>query len=301
MKIQYNTFDQMKNDKPVTLTMGNFDGLHRGHQQLIERVLHYRDTKHAVLTFDPHPSTILRNQPFQTLMGKRDKIEQLSKYELDFAFVVKFDRQFSELSVQEFILFLKQISVKRLVIGRDARFAFRGQGNIEDLQKSFVVDVVPDLVHNNMRISTTYIKDFLLNGDLEGALHLLGHPYTIRGEIEHGNKVGKLLGFPTANVNYGNYFLPKVGVYYVTLFVNDKYYDGMANVGYNPTLNYSNTKRLEVFIFDFNKDIYNHHIEVTFNTYIREEIKFKSKQSLIRQLKRDEQTIRALIDSKVVV
>ena len=286
----------MKSRTPITLTMGNFDGLHIGHQRLIERVLKYRDTKHAVLTFDPHPSTILRKQPFQTLTQKRDKIELFSQYPLEFAFIVKFDIQFSELSVDEFINFLKQLSVKRLVIGRDARFAFRGQGTIEDLRKSFAVDVVPDLVYNNTRVSTTYIKDFLSNGDLESSYQLLGRKYEISGEIVHGNRVGQLLGYPTANVNYGQYFLPRVGVYYVKLFVNDKSYHGMANIGYNPTVNYSSEKKLEVFIFDFKKEIYYHHIDVTFITFIRDEIKFKNKQALINQLKRDEEAIRKLIE-----
>ncbi len=301
MKIYYNTFDQIKNRKSLTLTFGNFDGLHKGHQQLIERVLKYKDTKHAILTFDPHPSSILRNQTFKTLSQKLDKIDLISQYPIDFAFIVKFDRQFSELSVDEFIRFLKQLSVKRLVLGRDARFAFRGQGTIEDLRKSFVVDVVPELVFDNIRVSTTYIKDFLQNGDLSSAEELLGRKYTVRGDVEHGDKVGKLLGFPTANVNYGNYFLPRVGVYYVKVKVEGKPYNGMANIGYNPTINYSNEKRLEIFIFNFKKEIYHKHMEVTFIQYIRDEIKFKNKESLIKQLKQDEVTVKNLIDLEVVV
>ncbi len=301
MKIYYNTFDQIKNRRPITLTMGNFDGLHIGHQRLIERVLKYRDTKHAILTFDPHPSTILRNQPFRTLTQKQDKIELFSAYPLDFAFVVKFDRQFSTLSVEEFITFLKQLSVKRLVIGRDARFGYRGQGTIDDLRKSFVVDIVPDLVYEHVRVSTTYVKDFLQHGDLDSVKNLLAKNYTIKGKVVHGNKVGQLLGFPTANVNYDNYFLPRVGVYYVKVFIHRKYYDGMANIGYNPTVNYSIEKRLEVFVFDFKKEIYNQHIHVTFMKYMRDEIKFKSKEALIAQLNEDEKRIRHIIDSEVVV
>lgn len=296
MKIYYNTFDQMKNNKALTITFGNFDGVHIGHQKLIERVLSYRDTKHAILTFDPHPSVVLRKQPFKTLTQKRDKIELFSKYPLDVAFVVKFDQQFSELSVQEFIGFLKQLSVKRIVLGRDARFGYRGQGTIDDLRKSFAVDIVTDHIFENMRVSTTYIKDYLQNGDLNSATSLLSRHYSISGEIVHGNKVGTLLGYPTANIDYDNYFLPRVGVYYVNIFVNNKYYNGMANIGYNPTVNYSSEKRLEVFIFDFKKEIYHHHIEVTFLTYIRDEIKFKSKDALINQLKRDEVIVRKLID-----
>ncbi len=301
MKIFYNTFDQIKNTSQITLTMGNFDGVHVGHQHLIERVLTYRDTKHAILTFDPHPSAILRKQPFQTLTQKVDKLELFSAYPLDFAFMVKFDQQFSQLSVQEFIDFLKRISVKRLVIGRDARFGFRGQGTIDELRKNFAVDVLPDYIHNNIRVSTTYIKDYLRNGDLDVAHELLGRKYRISGKVVHGNKVGKLLGYPTANVNYGNYFMPHTGVYYVKVYVHNKFYDGMANIGYNPTVNFSTEKRLEVNILDFDKNLYDHHVDVIFMKYIRDEIKFKNKESLIKQLKADEQTVRALSQAKDVV
>lgn len=301
MKIYYNSYDQMNNKKPITLTMGNFDGLHMGHQRLINRVLTYRDTKHAVLTFDPHPSAVLRDSSFKTLMQKRDKLDQFSALELDYAFVVKFDKQFSQLSVEEFIQFLKSINVKRLVIGRDARFGYRGQGTIKDLEKRFAVDVVPDLVYKNIRVSTTYIKDFLKNGDIEIANELLGNPYLIRGKIVHGNQIGKSLGFPTANVDYNHYFLPKVGVYYVNIQIDDKQYFGMANIGYNPTVNYSIEKRLEVHIFDFNDSVYNHAIAVTFIQFIRDEMKFKSKSILIKQLNKDRDTIKQLIDNKVMI
>jgi riboflavin kinase/FMN adenylyltransferase len=294
MIILYNTYDKIENNEDLTITMGNFDGLHLGHQQLINRVLRYKDTKHAILTFDPHPSEILRKKQFRTLTQKRDKIELFSKFPLDYAIIVKFDEAFSKLNVTEFINFLKSISVKRLVIGRDARFAYRGVGTIDELKKYFVVDVVDDLVYNHTRVSTTYIKDFLIQGDLGSARKLLNRHYQITGKVLHGHKIGRGIGYPTANIDFGNYFLPRMGVYYVKLFVNDTWYHGMANIGHNPTINFSESRRLEVFILDFDEDIYNKKVIIDFMHYLRPEYRFPSKDALIRQLKKDEQMVRSL-------
>ncbi len=294
MKILIGSYQAMKNNEPITLTMGNFDGLHLGHQQLIERVLSYKDTKHAILTFDPHPSAVLRKQVFRTLTQRDDKIELFSRFALDYAFIVNFDIAFSHLSVEQFIQFLKDLSVVRLVIGRDARFAYRGEGTIEHLRRFFMVDVVDDMLYNNTRVSTTYIKDFLMIGDLGSARKLLNRHYHVKGTIVHGNKVGHKLGFPTANIDYGQYFLPKMGVYYVRVLIDDIWHHGMANIGNNPTLNYSFEKRLEVYILDFNQDIYGKKVEIAFFHYLRQELKFKNKKELIEQLKKDEEAVRKL-------
>jgi riboflavin kinase / FMN adenylyltransferase len=294
MKIISSQFHLIQNSEPLTITMGNFDGLHLGHQQLIERVLSYNDTKHAVLTFDPHPSEVLRKQQFRTLTQKEDKIDLFSRYPLDYVFVIDFTKAFSMLNVDEFISFLRSISVRRLVIGRDARFAYRGEGTIQHLRKFFLVDVVDDLVYNHTRVSTTYIKDFLSTGDLGSARKLLNRHYDIKGIVVHGNKIGHKLGFPTANIDYQKYYLPKSGVYYVKVMVDSKWYHGMANIGNNPTINFSFEKRLEINIFDFNQDIYGKKIDIVFMHYVRQELKFKNKKELIAQLKKDETAIRKL-------
>ncbi|MCD4826156.1 MAG: bifunctional riboflavin kinase/FAD synthetase [Acholeplasmataceae bacterium] len=294
MIIFYNTYDKIENTEDLTITMGNFDGLHLGHQQLINRVLRYKDTKHAILTFDPHPSEILRKKPFRTLTQKRDKIELFSQYPLDYAIIVKFDEAFSKLNVMEFINFLKSISVKRLVIGRDARFAYRGIGDINELKKYFVVDVLDDLVYNHTRVSTTYVKDFLIQGDLGSARKLLNRHYQIYGTVMHGHKIGRGIGYPTANIDFGNYYLPRMGVYYVKILVNNKTYHAMANIGNNPTINFSEARRLEIFILDFDQDIYDKRVAITFLHYLRPEYRFPSKDALIVQLKKDEQMVRSL-------
>ncbi len=294
MIIFYDTYNKIENKEGLTITMGNFDGLHKGHQQLINRVLSYKDTKHAILTFDPHPSSVLRKVPFRTLTQKRDKIELFSKFSLDFALIVKFNEDFSKLNVEQFINFLRKISVKRLVIGRDARFAYRGQGTIEDLRKYFFVDVLDDLVYHNTRVSTTYIKDFLDQGDLKSAKEMLNRTYQIMGLVVHGHKIGRGMGFPTANIDFDNYYLPRMGVYYVRVFVNDRWHYAMANIGNNPTLNYSQAQRLEIYILDFSEEIYQVKLIIEFLEYLRPEFRFSSKNALIEQLKKDEEKIRTL-------
>ncbi|MDY0295668.1 MAG: bifunctional riboflavin kinase/FAD synthetase [Acholeplasmataceae bacterium] len=295
MKIISAPYNLIQNKEPITMTIGNFDGLHLGHQQLIERVLSYKDTKHAVMTFDPHPSSVLRKQPFRTLTQKDDKIDLFSKYPLDYAFIVEFNMAFSMLNVQDFIVFLRGLNVRRIVIGRDARFAYRGEGTIADLKRYFFVDVVEDLVYNHTRVSTTYIKDFLSVGDLSSARKLLNRHYNIQGIVVHGNKIGHKLGFPTANINYDNYFLPKSGVYYVKVKIDDKTYHAMANIGNNPTLNFSFEKRLEIYILDFKQNIYDKMMDITFLHYLRQELKFRNKKELIEQLKKDETAVRKLM------
>jgi riboflavin kinase/FMN adenylyltransferase len=294
MIIINDTYDKIENEDDLTVTMGNFDGLHLGHQQLINRVLRYKDTKHAVITFDPHPSEILRKKPFNTLTQKRDKIKLLSKFPLDYTFIINFNEEFSKLTVPEFIDFLKRIRVQRLVIGRDARFAYRGLGTIDDLRKFFVVDIIDDLVYNHTRVSTTYVKDFLIQGDIASARKLLNRHYEITGTVVHGHKIGRVIGFPTANIDFGNYYMPRNGVYYVKVFVQDAWHHAMANIGNNPTLNYSAEKRLEIYILDFEQEIYNESITVMFMHFLRPEYKFGSKKALINQLKKDEETVRAL-------
>ncbi len=301
MKIVSANYKLIQNDEPITLAMGNFDGLHLGHQKLIKRVVTYTDTKHAVLTFEPHPSFILRKQAFKTLTQKNDKIELLSSYGLDFVFVIDFNLEFSHLSIQEFVEFLRRINVKRLVIGRDARFAYRGVGTIADLKKWFIIDVVEDMQFNNTRLSTTYVKDYLLAGDLAAARTLLNRYYHIKGQVIHGNHVGHKLGFPTANIDYDHYFLPQSGVYYVRVLFKGIWYHGMANIGNNPTLNFSFEKRLEIYILDFDQNIYGQNLEIVFFIRFRDELKFKGKKELIEQLKKDEIEVRRLTNLKIMI
>jgi riboflavin kinase / FMN adenylyltransferase len=285
------------NQTPCTLTFGNFDGIHLGHQSLIDKTTSYEDTKSVVMTFDPHPNTFLRKTPHRHLMTMLDKFDAIAQLGIDELWCITFNEAFSKLSYIEFIEWLKSLHVKRIVIGQDARFGKYGEGRVDHLKPYFDVVVMPDTLYDGTRVSSTYVKDVLTSGDIGKAKKLLSRHYRIHGAVTHGNHLGRTLGFPTANIHYDDYVIPKMGVYYVKLQLLGNWYYGMANIGHNPTINYQTEPRLEIYIFDFTGDIYGKHVTVDFYHYIRAEQKFSSKEALIEQLKNDEMTIRKLIKS----
>lgn len=284
-------YDELSNNQKTTLTIGNFDGVHIGHQQLLSLNLKYKDTKHVAMTFDPHPVSFFKREDIPQIMMVEDKVETLMSLGLDDVWVIKFDENFSKLSVEEFVEFLKKLSVERLVIGRDYRFASKGAGSVEDLKKHFIVDVLDDQLFNDMRISSSLIKDYILNADFENANHLLTRPYMIHGEVVHGSKVGRLLGFPTANIDYKNYVIPKNGVYHTIVHVGDEKFLGITNVGNNPTVNYSHVKRVETYIIGYEGDLYGQNIKIEFKKFLRPEYKFESKEALIEQMYKDKSNV----------
>lgn len=285
----------------ITLTIGNFDGVHAGHQTLLKKVLEDKDYKKAVMTLDPHPSKVFKMRDFYTLFDINEKETIMSKYELDYLIVADFTLDFAALTIGEFIEKLKVLGVKRLVLGSDFRFATKGSGKVSDLQKHFEVIVIDDITSNNeTRISTTYIKQLLKNGKIREANKLLGYNFFISGYVEHGNKVGRTLGFPTANIDYKESFLPSNGVYFVEVLIDGVNYYGMANIGNNPTVNFSRVKKLEVFILDYNQEIYDSYVKVDFIEKIRDELKFDSVTQLIDEIKNDELKIRNIIKNKKI-
>ncbi|MFA7417082.1 MAG: bifunctional riboflavin kinase/FAD synthetase, partial [Acholeplasma sp.] len=286
---------KIENTKPITLDIGNFDGLHIGHQNLIEKTKLFSDTQSAVMTFYPHPMGVITNKSLPILMDIKDKERALKQTEVDHFFVVEFTKSFSKLEKDQFIGWLKQLNVLRIVVGRDFKFGHKGSGSVANLQEHFEVIVVDDLLYKNTRVSTTYIKLLLEQGDMKLAKKLLNKSYSIHGEVIHGDKVGKMIGYPTANIDYKNHYLPKIGVYAVKVQIGDHTYLGCANLGHNPTLNYSTTKRLEVFIMDYDANLYEEEITVSFEHYLRDEIKYDKVEDMIEQIKKDvEQTYNLL-------
>ncbi len=294
MDLQINDFHAFKNDQPLTMTIGNFDGLHLGHQALIKKTL-YHDTESAVLTFSPHPMKVLRGMKDHViLMSPEKKIKLIESMGIDHLFIANFDMQMASTSKEAFIERLKALNVKRLVLGVDFRFGSHASGHVEDLKKHFEVVVLEDITHQDTRISTTYIKDLLYSGELARAELLLGRPYSIEGIVIHGDKVGRTLGMPTANLDLETYVLPPNGVYYVDVMYENHLYPGALNIGYNPTINYSVKKRVEVYILDFNEMIYGKKLEIFFRLYLRAEQQFKSKEALMVQLQKDIEDVKRL-------
>lgn len=293
-----NTYDKIENKEKITLAIGNFDGIHIGHQNIIKKALTYDDSKIAVMSFYPHPKEVLTNSKRQVLMDDYDKTINLEKLGVDIFFLVKFTLAFSKLSVLEFISFLKKINVVRLIIGKDFRFAYRGFGTSKDLENDFEVVIMNDFLFRKTRVSSTYIKSLLDTGNIKLANTLLTRSYAVHGKVVHGNKVGKTLGYPTANIDFGNYYLPKTGVYATRIKIDDKIYLSTSSLGHNPTINYSSSKKLEAFIIDFNQDIYGKEITLYFDHYLRDELKFNNADDLLLQMKKDVNLTKLLAKNK---
>lgn len=284
-------------DEPITLTIGNFDGLHLGHQTLLETVKSYTDSKHAALTFDPHPRKYFMGHAYKTLFTIKGKINLFKDKDFDYLIIGNFNQELANKSIDEFIELLKCLNVKRLVLGKDFRFAKKASGSINDLKKHFEVIVVNTVKSDDIeRISTTLIKTYISDGNISKANKLLGYEYHVLGTVEHGNKVGRKLGFPTANINYEDILLPKTGVYLVKVNIDNKNYYGLANVGFNPTINVSKNKRLEVYILDYNDNSYDKDVIITFIKRLRDELKFNTVEELIKQMENDEINARNLIE-----
>lgn len=298
MKVIQKPYNKINIDEPIAVAIGNFDGVHLGHMQLINEVLDLNcPCKKGIITFNPHTMEFFTGDSFRRITTVKMKEDLIKKLGFDYLISVKFTKEFSNLSVRQFIKFLKDLNVKKIVVGADFRFGFKGQGKPKDLANDFELVVVPDVILNNQVISSTTIKDYIQSGKLEKAREMLGYNYKIRAEVIHGNKVGsKKLGFPTANLDYDHLVLPPNGVYYTKVYYNGKIYGGMTNIGHNPTVNFSEDRKLEVHILDFNKDIYYEEIEIEFIEFLRKEQKFKSKDQLIGQLKQDLDTIKHLFN-----
>lgn len=276
MEVFYiNNLNNLPDLEKNSCAIGNFDGLHQGHRELIKQAK-IDDLKTLVITFE----NINKNNYLTTT---DQKIKLISELEVDYLIILPF-RVIKLVFFNEFIEILKKLKVKYVTCGIDFRFGYKREGDIYDLKKKFKINVLDDYIVNRTRVSTSIIKEFITDGYIEEANNLLTVPYTIIGEVVHGNKLGRQLGFPTANIDYKNYVLPKNGVYLTVVKVRDKKYLSMTNIGLNPTLNEQEKTRLEVHILDFNDEIYNEVIEVSFIKYLREEKRFSSKEELINSL-----------------
>ena len=285
INIKNNDFETL--NEPICAAIGNFDGVHLGHQKLIEESKRH-NLKSAILTFSPHPSIFLKNiKDYKVLTPINHKAEIFETLGIDYLIVVDFNENIAKLSKEAFIDLMKRLNIKSCVCGHDFSFGAKASGTPFDLLEHFETYIIPKFVIDNVRVSTSYIKELLDDCNVCKASDLLGRSYSIRGKVVSGAQKGREIGFPTANVEYNKYYLPKNGVYFVKVKLDNEIYYGMCNVGNNPTFNYSFEKRLEVHIFDLNADLYGKDLEVFFIKNIRHEEKFKSKEELIEQLKLD--------------
>lgn len=291
---EYNKY-QAKN---TCLAIGAFDGLHKGHQLIINQALNEARKNNypaAVLSFNPHPLEIIPGKnPPPSIVSRKQKISILEKMGIDYYFEQEFNQQFADLRAEEFIndILIDKIKVGTVVVGDDFRFAHKNEGNVEILTKmgelhGFTARVVSQLHASDDRISSTRIRGLLKNGKIKKAEKLLGRPYQMCGKVIHGKKIGRKLGFPTANIELEtNYALPPEGVYAVKVKLNGEEYIASANIGFNPTFNNQKIS-FEVYILDFEGDIYGQSLCIDFVEFIRDEKSFDSKEKLISQMKQD--------------
>jgi riboflavin kinase/FMN adenylyltransferase len=287
--------------EPCVLAMGYFDGMHLGHRRVIQKAIDVAKSlgvRSAVMTFDPHPREVLGQSGYtQYLTPVEEKLEQLEKMGVDIAYVVHFDISFAAIYPEDFIdEFLVQLNPKHVVIGFDYTFGHRGKGTATTLQQyangRYGMDVIAPVNRFGEKISSTLIREYLYSGKIHEATQFLGRPYRVRGVVVHGEKRGRTIGFPTANIQLSApYIVPRNGVYGVRVRLEGKSYYGVMNVGIKPTFeNERKEKSLEVHLFDFAGDIYDKTLEVEFLFFIREEQKFSGVDALIAQIHADVET-----------
>jgi len=281
------------------ILVGNFDGVHLGHQKLFKKAREYKKkfkSKIGVITFNPMPKMFFnRNLKHFKLMNTTQKIDQLRKQKVDFLINQKFSKKFSKIKAELFIqnYLNKKIKAKVLFVSNNFRFGNKREGDINllksnEIKYNYKLIIPPPLKKNNKIISSTKIRKLLSNGNLKLANKYLTRKWEIEGKVQKGRKVGGKIGFATCNIDIGNYIIAKPGVYAVKarLNSNKKKINGIANLGFRPTFN-QNKILLEVNLFNFNRNIYNKKLAVEFIKFIRREKKFKSIKQLTNQIKKD--------------
>ena len=291
-------FENYTENTPKVLSLGMFDGVHFGHISIInllKSLAQENNLETAILTFWPHPRKVFNpNDEIKLLNTLNEKLNLLENANLDVVFLKSFDENFRNLTGEEFIrqILVQKLNVKHIIIGHDHVFGKNKSGNFELLQKlskelDFVVQQLDAVKEGEFNISSTKIRNCLANGNIIGANKMLCYHYSVSGKVIDGKKLGRTIGYPTANIEVDELkLLPKKGAYIVEVYVKNKFYKGMLSIGTNPTVN-GDKLTVEVYILDFNKDIYGEEITVKFRDFLHEEIKFESLEKLIERLDED--------------
>jgi len=305
MNIIYDLKELKRPLKNPVLTIGNFDGVHRGHLVLFDKVKERAKAiggQSAVMTFEPHPIKVMKpgNGP-PLITPTKQKLDLISNAGVDVIFCLTFTRQFASISAEDFVqdILADKLEIKEIVVGYDYTFGYKRQGNITLLQEmgdklGFKVHVVDPVHLDDAPVSSTSIRELVQEGSLSEAKKLLGRDYQICGTVIKGkDRGGRLLGFPTANLKLIDELIPKVGVYAVTAVINDKIHYGVANIGYNPTFG-NDALSVETHLLDFSEDILGKTIKVNFIQRLRDEKTFRNAKELSDQIAQDIKQARKL-------
>jgi len=310
MKVHYD-LTQLPAFKNAIITMGAFDGVHRGHQQIIARLQFLAQKvqgESVIITFHPHPRKVISSVPgeIKQLTSLNERIQLLEKAGIDHLVVVNFDYHFSNLTAEQYVedFLVARFHPHTVIIGYDHRFGNKRNGNLELLKKygaqlNFEVEEINEQIVDGEIVSSTHIRNYLLERDIQKANSLLGYAYFFEGFIVRGNQIGRTIGFPTANlhINDEEKLIPANGVYAVKVTgscLDHQIYNGMMNIGVRPTVD-GQKKVIEVNIFHFDADIYENNITVFVYDYIRGEVKFEGLEGLKAQLNQDKVTAANLL------
>ena len=300
MKI-YNSINNFTTTKKTIVTLGTFDGVHIGHNAILDKickVAKHENLESIILTFFPHPRKIVSNNyDIKILNTIEEKSVLLEKIGIQNFIIHPFDKTFSELSPREFVtqVLVEKLNIQKIIIGHDHKFGKDRAADFNDLINfgkgfGFEVEEISAQQINEVSVSSTKIRNSLLEGNISLANEYLGYPYVLTGNVVKGNQLGRTIGFPTANIEIPEEYklIPKNGVYIVTANVLDQNVFGMMNIGVKPTLG-ENKLSIEVHLLDFDKDIYNQKIQVNLLERLRDEQKFDSFDALKSQLEKDKQ------------
>lgn len=311
MKI-FNSIQEFRSDSKTVVTLGTFDGVHKGHKSILEKLINSSKNsgcESVVLTFFPHPRMVLQqNSDIKLLNTIDEKAHLLEEYGVDNLIIHPFDHAFSRLTAEEFVkdILVDKLNIFKIIIGHDHRFGRNRTATIDDLiiygkEYGFEVEQISALEINEVSVSSTKIRNALNSGMLETANKFLGYPYFLTGTVIKGKQLGRTIGFPTANISIKEDYklIPAQGVYVVSAEIEGRNIFGMMNIGTNPTVG-GVSQSIEVHFFDFTEDIYDKEVRVSVHYRIRDEIKFPSVDDLKKQLAEDQKISLEYINNKLI-
>jgi riboflavin kinase / FMN adenylyltransferase len=302
------SIEEIPFDKNSIVTVGTFDGMHLAHQIIIGKAVELakmRKGRSVVVTFEPHPREVLgtANKDMRLLTTLQEREDLCKQLGVDWLVVIEFTKIFAQQSFRDFYVkyLIGTIGISAIVEGYDHHWGKNREGNIEvlvEMGKEYGFDVVhiDQFTQDALPVNSSRIRNELMHGSIEKAAALLGRPYVVRGKVVQGDRRGRLLGYPTANVELDSQkkLIPKDGIYFVEVFIHEKKYFGMASIGVRPTFHTDGKRVLEINILDFSQNIYEFDLRVNFLQRLRDEWKFDSVDKLVEQMHHDEEASRAL-------